>query len=1095
MILFNSSKYLLIAAGFLGLTAQLNAAPFVLLTGRNPALPLPAGGNADSTAPALTPDGRFVVFSSVANDLTAVGSAASGNNVYLYDRQTHQLSLVSATATGRAADGYSFQGRASTNCQFVLFQSTGLDLIPGNTNKRSSQIFVRDMANQSNTLVSVAMDGAPGNRDSSDPVMTPDGRFVAFSSRAYDLTPGNTNYMEWIYLRDLQTATTTWLTPGVYAGTGTGQYARRPLISCDGRWVAFFSNQQGIVPGVPTNSAGEIFVYDRILGTTTWASAAAASIVWSNFVANPTNAPPDSLATCSYHACLSDDGRRLVFKAGDTDLNGNAVILRYDLVAGTTEVVTTNAIPGTSDQDDPYGPEMSADGRYIAYACKEGTNAAALTSTMSFFTSLHVLDEWTSTDTIIGDPGTAGIISSTSKRPVFSPGEGRFVAFLSDASGLVNNPIAPGFHLYLRELSSGGLLLVDADTNGMGSVDQSLSTFEVSSDGSVVAFTSPDGGLVSRDFNQAVDVFARDVLSGSTELVSSRDPGLALATADALNSISFSAISADGRWAAFTSTSTGLAANVEPDLENVYVADLATGSLYLVSAGCGGGPALGGNSSSPIFTGNSRYLLFTSRATNLVTGFAFATNANAAPPPYLNVYRFDLLSRSSTLMTFGADKSSYANADCSDAAISQDGRYVAFLTTAYNLGPAPTNLYPTAVWRDVLTGSTIILTNIYNSTPCAPTLSMDGRYMAYQAAWASASTYWKARVFDAAISKDVHTNAYPLFSTTITGASLSPNGNYLEYSYSFGTGLYQAVDNVRTRSVVFSSGNSIIANLIGWSADGNFVAFVAATNVANGTNLFLYDLVNKTRQTVSQSADQSTGANAASDAPALSGDGRLVIYRSWASNLVAGISNPAPNLYIFDRVAGTNALLNNIQAGDAAVFWNSRPSISANASTIAFLTTGTGWAANDLNRSADAFAIELAAPTDPTDSDHDGIPDWWMNQYFGHPTGQAGDYSMAQDDADGDGVSNLAEYTTGTDPRNAGSVFHISPRVSVTNGTMTVSWAAAPGLMYRVLYKDNVGDPAWQEAPVFTWSNGQQGYFIVPSKLQNRFYRVVAGNW
>jgi hypothetical protein len=68
--------------------------------------------------------------------------------------------------------------------------------------------------------------------------------------------------------------------------------------------------------------------------------------------------------------------------------------------------------------------------------------------------------------------------------------------------------------------------------------------------------------------------------------------------------------------------------------------------------------------------------------------------------------------------------------------------------------------------------------------------------------------------------------------------------------------------------------------------------------------------------------------------------------------------------------------------------------------------------------------LQLSSPP-PVDSDGDGMPDLWTEEYFGHPTGQGADNSLATDDADGDGFSNLQEYLAGTDPTNSASYFHI----------------------------------------------------------------------
>jgi len=96
------------------------------------------------------------------------------------------------------------------------------------------------------------------------------------------------------------------------------------------------------------------------------------------------------------------------------------------------------------------------------------------------------------------------------------------------------------------------------------------------------------------------------------------------------------------------------------------------------------------------------------------------------------------------------------------------------------------------------------------------------------------------------------------------------------------------------------------------------------------------------------------------------------------------------------------------------------------------------------NYPARFYRMRPAADQGVTDIDGDGIPDAWMQQYFGHPTGHASDHSMAGDDADGDGMSNLQEYLAGTDPTNNASAFRI---LSITreNNDLRVTWLAAGG--------------------------------------------------
>jgi hypothetical protein len=99
----------------------------------------------------------------------------------------------------------------------------------------------------------------------------------------------------------------------------------------------------------------------------------------------------------------------------------------------------------------------------------------------------------------------------------------------------------------------------------------------------------------------------------------------------------------------------------------------------------------------------------------------------------------------------------------------------------------------------------------------------------------------------------------------------------------------------------------------------------------------------------------------------------------------------------------------------------------------------------DTNNNTCSFAVNLWI-----DSDGDGIPDNWMMQYFGHATELASDLSRAQDDADGDGLSNLAEYLAGTNPRDAHSYLSITGiGLGGTNGVQ-ITWGSAPNRLYSL---------------------------------------------
>jgi hypothetical protein len=214
-----------------------------------------------------------------------------------------------------------------------------------------------------------------------------------------------------------------------------------------------------------------------------------------------------------------------------------------------------------------------------------------------------------------------------------------------------------------------------------------------------------------------------------------------------------------------------------------------------------------------------------------------------------------------------------------------------------------------------------------------------------------------------------------------------------------------------------------------------------------------------------------------------------VAYRSVATNTTG--STAFANVFLFDRLTGSNTLLTTGQAGSGPIVWGSRPVISDDGATVAFLDLGTDLVNGDLNRVPDAFGTFLDAAL--IDSDGDGIPDWWMMKYFGHPTGRPDDHSLASDDADGDGESNLQEYLAGTDPTNPNSMFRLWAAAPASN-TMNLTWFAVPGKDYQVQYTTNLNDPVWLTAPGNVWVTGSQGYYLAPVTQPQSFFRVFKSN-
>ena len=212
------SSSLLLLAVAAALSAS--AGPLQLVSTLDPAQGPPSGGGGDSATPIISPDGRFVLFASTANNLVLVGTnplpvlIPPPLNVFLRDRVTGTTRLVSVNAAGTGGgNGDSLPAGISTNGQFALFESSASDLVPGDTNN-ATDIFVRDLVNGATLLVSAGTNGASANGVSRSPVMTPDGRYVAFVSAANNLVPGDTNGIADVFVRDLQAGATRLVSAG-----------------------------------------------------------------------------------------------------------------------------------------------------------------------------------------------------------------------------------------------------------------------------------------------------------------------------------------------------------------------------------------------------------------------------------------------------------------------------------------------------------------------------------------------------------------------------------------------------------------------------------------------------------------------------------------------------------------------------------------------------------------------------------------------------------------------------------------------------------------------------------------------------------------
>ena len=283
------------------------------------------------------------------------------SQVFLRDRRSNTTTLVSVNLNGFAGNGSSTYGGMSPDGRYVVFTSDASDLVAGDSNG-FSDIFVRDLVARTTVLASVSTSGVEGNGPSSYPVITPDGRYVAFISTSTNLAGGGKDNPD-IFLRDLVAQTTVSMSSAA-TGSSTGAIISSLAISTNGRYVAFVSTATTLVLGV-TQSGGEVYVRDFLGGGISWASSNAT--VTAKAILGGTATP------ASEHPVISDDGTWVAFKTGPlsvTTLPSLAVIFQYNSATAALTTVYTNGIC-VPYGNDFYGPEMTPDGRFIAFTSGE----------------------------------------------------------------------------------------------------------------------------------------------------------------------------------------------------------------------------------------------------------------------------------------------------------------------------------------------------------------------------------------------------------------------------------------------------------------------------------------------------------------------------------------------------------------------------------------------------------------------------------------------------------------------------------------------------------------------------------------------------
>ena len=460
------------------------------------------------------------------------------------------------------------------------------------------------------SLASINVTGSGGgNEPSHFPAISADGRFVAFTSEASNLVPNDNNGKTDVFVRDTATGTTMLVSASVTAESGNNDSSAF-VLSANGQFVAFSSNASNLVLH-DNNNAQDIFVKNLLTGTTLLVSVNTGGLGSANSV--------------SFRPQISADGRYVGFVSIASDIVSNDTngyipdIFVRDMQTGTTELVSVD-LSGGSSSTDSSSFALSANGRVVAFP--------------SDASDLVIGDGNRSTDVFVRnlDTATTAAVSVNRRRrtgngPSFTPTisvDGRFVAFWSAARDLTGNDTNTIGDVFVRDTLTATTTLASVNRTGLSHNSvQGIWWAAISQNGRVVLFAAWDSDIVEDDTNNRLDIFARDLSTGSTKMVSAKVPRYGDLTLETTR-FTKPVISNDGRFVVF-SVGRGWDWYAQ---KNAYVRDLLTDSITLINTNSGYSGV-----DNPAISGDGRLITFDAYANDLLP--------NVGPG---NVYVYDSIS-------------------------------------------------------------------------------------------------------------------------------------------------------------------------------------------------------------------------------------------------------------------------------------------------------------------------------------------------------------------------------------------------------------------------------------------------------------------
>jgi Tol biopolymer transport system component len=875
---------------------------------------------------AISANGQIVAFASYSSNGTG-DAVYTGWNMYWKNIATNETRKITDQASARSWQ--TSRVTITPDGRFVAFASEQRDLVPDDTNGKRD-IFVYDAELQTLERVSVSSTGAEADKESEGAAISADGRFVAFSSYAENLSDRDTEYNLDIYVHDRWTKSTELISKYINGESSTGAN-EIPSISADGRWVVFYSYDDLY----PNARYVNVYRYDRITGITELVSAAPTGVPGSNDSMKP---------------AVSWNGKYTVFESAAIDLLPEPEDEDYVGDIYIRELALYDA-----DQAAPvWGPGASltaaqVGGSYVALEWApahddtsqlyykvylNGMLQDIVQSTKYLATGLSLGTEYSFT-VVPGDVHYNWSSEELQLRAVTLPGHEKMPPAMP--AGIQTEPMLGGATVRWT---------APADLDFTASQVKWKNRSAVVYKASAILPKGKEGleltGLVNgEEYDIAVAAYDADGnRSESTPVTVKLPSGKKISRASVSsngvqgNGNSYNPdISYDGRFVVFASEAKNLDGEEHTSGNDIFLMDRITEQVQIISKSTTGGAA-NGFSSNPKISGNGRFIVFVSSASNLVEGdtadgysdiFLYDRDADGDgafdTPGGTSMKKISRMEPGTRGFTPGHSQSPDMNFDGS--VITFTSR--AGLVSGHVMYIASTFIYDRTA--DQLALLQLADATAPNSDTLTPAISADGQYIA--------------------------------FATQANNIDPTDTDSY-EDVY-----LYHVPTKLVKRISPFPGGRGTYEPVI--SADGRYVAFIhEGTNYLK--NVYLYDrdaAVSAEMEKVTLVSRSTTGGEpgASSEQPAISPDGRFIAFVSGAQDIYEQQSSYSDDIFLYDRETGNIKVVNKtyqnqwLQSEGAT-----SPVISEGGVYVAFSSGGSQYVSGDTNGMRDIFVVAVEEP-------------------------------------------------------------------------------------------------------------------------------------